>query len=154
MSAPDPPPAIVLDRAGLGRLVEVLIAEGYRVIGPTVRDNAIVLGELDSAAELPAGWGVETGPGHYRLRRRDDEAVFAHSAGPQSWKQFLHPPRRQLWSVDPGGRVPAPDTGFAAVRLPRRAGLRPGRDRDPGPRAGRRASTRTARSRRTGAACS
>ena len=44
MSAPDPPPAIVLDRAGLGRLVEVLIAEGYRVIGPTVRDNAIVLG--------------------------------------------------------------------------------------------------------------
>ena len=41
---------------------------------------------------------METGPGYYRLRRRDDEAVFAHSAGPQSWKQFLHPPRRQLWS--------------------------------------------------------
>jgi hypothetical protein len=44
---------------------------------------------------LPAGWGVETGPGRYRLHRRPDAAVFAHSAGPQSWKQVLHPPREQ-----------------------------------------------------------
>ena len=121
MSVPDSPPAILLDRAGLGRLVEVLIAEGYRVIGPTVRDNAIVLGELDSAAGLPAGWGVETGPGYYRLRRRDDEAVFAHSAGPQSWKQFLHPPRRQLWSSTRGGGFRAaerdsPRYAFLGVR--------------------------------------
>ena len=106
---------MVLDRAGLDRLVEVLIAEGYRVIGPTVRDGAIVLGELDSAGQLPAGWGVETGPGLYRLRRRDDEAVFGHSAGPQSWKQFLHPPRRQLWSYEPRGRL------HRAANLTRRA---------------------------------
>ena len=83
----------VLDRVGLDELVAVLIAEGYRVVGPTVRDDAIVLAELESGAELPAGWGVEAAPGRYRLHRRDDAAVFAHSAGPQSWKQFLHPPR-------------------------------------------------------------
>ncbi|GAA2806674.1 4Fe-4S dicluster domain-containing protein [Kribbella solani] len=88
---------------GLTQLVEVLIADGYQVIGPTVSGGAIVLAELTGAGQLPAGWGVETGPGYYRLRRRDDDALFAHSAGPQSWKTFLHPPRRKLWSTDTNG---------------------------------------------------
>ncbi|MGZ4545674.1 MAG: 4Fe-4S dicluster domain-containing protein [Blastococcus sp.] len=101
------PTAAILDRAGLDQLVDVLSGEGYRVVGPTVRDDAIVLSELDSGAQLPAGWGVETAPGYYRLRRRTDAAVFAHSAGAQSWKQFLHPPRRELWSGD-GGAYSAP----------------------------------------------
>jgi ferredoxin len=112
---------VVFGRAGLERLVEVLIADGYQVIGPAVRDNAIVLAELDSASQLPAGWGVDTGPGHYRLRQREDAAVFAHSAGPGSWKQFLHPPRRQLWSAGPDGdfRPAAPESpryAFLGVR--------------------------------------
>ncbi|MGV9861293.1 4Fe-4S dicluster domain-containing protein [Rhodococcus koreensis] len=98
----------ILDRTGLDLLIEVLRGHGYRVVGPTVRDSAIVLGELDSGADLPTGWGVETGPGTYRLHRRDDDAVFAHSSGPQSWKQFLHPPRRQLWSTEPDGSWEAP----------------------------------------------
>src|SRR5215472_8460540 len=99
----------VLDRAGLDQLVELLISEGYRVVGPTVRDDAIVLAELDSGAQLPTGWGVDVAPGHYRLRRRSDKAVFGHSAGPQSWKQFLHPPRQRLFSDDGSGYVPVED---------------------------------------------
>ncbi|RDI55259.1 4Fe-4S dicluster domain-containing protein [Nocardia mexicana] len=91
----------VIDRAGLDRLVEVLRARGYRVIGPQVRDGAIVLDELESGAALPSGWGVQTSPGRYRLHRRDDEAVFAHSAGPGSWKQFLHPPHRKIAEIGP-----------------------------------------------------
>lgn len=89
-----------IGETGLHRLVAVLIERGYEVIGPTPRDNAIVLAPLESADDLPRGIGVDTGPGHYRLRRRDDGARFGHSAGPQSWKQFLHPPRRRLWSGD------------------------------------------------------
>ena len=84
---------------GLGDLFEALVADGYRVIGPTVADGAIVLSELSSAAELPAGWGVTLEPGGYQLRRRDDTAAFGHAAGPQSWKRFLHPPRERLWSA-------------------------------------------------------
>jgi ferredoxin len=99
--------AAVLSRAGLDDLAAALIADGYTVIGPTVRDDAIVLAELTSGAQLPAGWGVDSGPGRYRLRRRADEAVFGHSAGSQSWKQFLHPPRQRLWSADAGGFSPA-----------------------------------------------
>lgn len=96
-----------LDTAGLSRLVDLLMERGYRVIGPTMRDNAIVLAELESAADLPHGWGVDVAPGRYRVRRRDDDAAFGHSAGPQSWKQFLHPPRQRLWAgTRDGGTEP------------------------------------------------
>lgn len=90
----------VLDRAGLDALIAALAARDYRVIGPTVRDDAIVLAELSSAADLPDGWGVDVGPSSYRLRRCDDGAVLAHSMGQQSWTQFLHPPRRPIWTSD------------------------------------------------------
>ncbi len=107
----------VIDAAGLQQLVSTLIDRGYRVVGPTLTDTAIELGELTSAQDLPQGWGVDVGPGHYRLRRRDDDAVFGHSAGPQSWKQFLHPQRRRLWSSDSGGAdEEVPRYAFLGVR--------------------------------------
>ena len=93
----------LLDTGGLQRLVDELIDRGYRVVGPVLRDNAIVLAELQSASDLPHGWGVNVSPGHYRLRRRDDAAAFGHSAGPQSWKQFLHPPRQRMWAGNRDG---------------------------------------------------
>jgi ferredoxin len=89
----------LIDLDGLGALYQVLVADGYHVIGPAVQDGAIVLRELSSTAELPFGWGVRLEPGGYRLRRRDDDAAFGHAAGPQSWKRFLHPPRERLWSA-------------------------------------------------------
>ncbi|WP_225848850.1 4Fe-4S dicluster domain-containing protein [Streptomyces sp. HPF1205] len=90
----------VLDRDGLHALVRVLRERGRTVIGPTVRDRAIVLAELESADDLPHGWGVDLEAGRYRIRRRRDGAVFAHSAGPQSWKSFLHPQRVRQWTAD------------------------------------------------------
>ncbi|MGV9452514.1 4Fe-4S dicluster domain-containing protein [Streptomyces sp. NPDC003635] len=101
----------VLDREGLNALVTALVAQGRTVVGPTVRDGAIVLAELASADELPFGWGVELDAGRYRLVRREDGAAFAHSAGPQSWKNFLHPARERLWSAD---RTPDGDVSFTA----------------------------------------
>jgi ferredoxin len=106
----------VIDTAGLRQLVSTLIDRGYRVVGPTVSDNAIILAELTSADELPQGWGVDVGPGHYRLRQRDDDALFGHSAGPQSWKQFLHPARQKLWSSDGEEPEQSPRYAFIGVR--------------------------------------
>jgi ferredoxin len=116
--------ALLLEAADLGRLYGALRDAGYRVIGPTVRDGAIILDELGSADDLPFGWGVSLEPGGYRIRRRDDSAAFGHSAGPQSWKQFLHPPREKVWSVrrTAGGlevedaEEPAPRLAFFGVR--------------------------------------
>jgi formate hydrogenlyase subunit 6/NADH:ubiquinone oxidoreductase subunit I len=106
----------VIDTTGLRQLVSVLQERGYRVVGPTLSDNAIVLAELESADDLPRGWGVDVGPGHYRLRRRDDDAAFGHSAGPQSWKQFLHPSRQKLWSSDGDLPEDQPPYAFLGVR--------------------------------------
>jgi formate hydrogenlyase subunit 6/NADH:ubiquinone oxidoreductase subunit I len=89
----------LIDAEGLGDLFRALRARGYSVIGPAVADGAIVLRELSSVSELPFGWGVRLEPGGYQLRHRDDSAAFGHSAGPQSWKRFLHPPREELWSA-------------------------------------------------------
>ena len=49
-------PQAAIDRAGLDELFAALERRGYTLVGPTVRDRAIVLEELDSTAELPAGW--------------------------------------------------------------------------------------------------
>lgn len=112
---PEAMPAVI-DAEGLAQLVSRLIARGYRVIGPTLSDNAIELGELTSADDLPRGWGVDVAPGRYRLRRRDDDALFGHSAGPQSWKQFLHPPRQRIWSSDGTPDEELPRYAFLGVR--------------------------------------
>ncbi|MEV4788935.1 4Fe-4S dicluster domain-containing protein [Streptomyces tuirus] len=90
----------VLDRDGLSALIQLLDARGRTVIGPTARDGAVVLDEIGSADDLPFGWGTEVEAGRYRLVPRADGAVFAHTAGPQSWKTFLHPEREKLWSAE------------------------------------------------------
>ena len=82
---------------GLGSLVSVLRDAGYRIVGPTVRDGAIVLDELASADALPHGWTASQEAATFRLERRDDDAVFGWAVGPHSWKQELLPPRVRLW---------------------------------------------------------
>ena len=65
--------AVVVDVGGLSVLFDALRGRGFTVVGPTVRDGAIVVAELASVAELPFGWGVDTEAGKYRLRERDDD---------------------------------------------------------------------------------
>src|SRR4051812_36422614 len=89
----------VVRLAGLGPPVAAPRADGVRGIGPPTRGGAVVLADIESADALPYGWGVSLEPGGYRLRARDDRAAFAHAAGPQSWKTYLHPARTPLWSA-------------------------------------------------------
>ena len=96
------PEAAVIEPDGLEVLVVALRERGFRVLGPTVRDGAIVYDELASAAQLPIGWTDEQAPGRYRLERRDDEARFGYAVGPHSWKQFLLPSRLRLWRAQRG----------------------------------------------------
>lgn len=88
---------MILDQDGLQALLDALRARGYQVIGPTVREGAIVYDEVGSIDNLPRGWTDEQDGGTYRLSRRDDDALFGYAVGPHSWKQFLLPPRQRLW---------------------------------------------------------
>lgn len=87
----------VIDLAGLQGLLDALRDRGYTVVGPTVRDGAIVYDEIHALGDLPRGWGDEQDGGTYRLRRRDDEALFGYAVGPHSWKKYLFPPHTLLW---------------------------------------------------------
>ncbi len=115
----------VLDRASLDDLFGALRRRGLRVIGPTVADGAIVLAELEDSEALPAGWTDEQDGGTYRLRRRDDDAVFGYAVGPHSLKGHLLPPELRLLRArrdDAGGfevvdeAAEAPRFAFIGVR--------------------------------------
>ena len=88
---------------GLDALIRSLGQRGYQVVGPTVRDQAIVFDEIGGVDDLPAGWTDEQDGGSYRLRRRDDQALFGYAVGPHSWKQFLFPSRSLLWRASRDG---------------------------------------------------
>ncbi len=90
----------VVEPGALDELIGALRTRGFRVVGPTVRDGAIVYGDLDGAADLPAGWTDRQEAGSYRLERREDGALFGYAVGPHSWKQLLFPPRVRLWRAE------------------------------------------------------
>jgi len=94
---------LVIAQASLQDLFGNLGAAGFTLIGPKVRDGAIVDDEIQSLADLPAGWTDEQEAGRYRLKRREDDALFGYTVGPQSWKKFLHPPAVRLWQAKRNG---------------------------------------------------
>ncbi len=94
----------IVEAKDLNGLVVALIRKGYAVIAPQIRDGAIVLGEIQSADELPRGWTDDQDPAHYELARRKDAAYFGYAVGPHSWKQFLYPPRLKLFSAKKAGK--------------------------------------------------
>jgi NAD(P)H-flavin reductase/ferredoxin len=101
-----------LDRDDLQQLFAVLHDRGLTVVGPTVRDHAIVLDELASADELPVGWNDAQGPGRYRLSREGDRVFEGYVVGPDSLKQTLFPAREVLYEAE---RRPDGTVGFAPV---------------------------------------
>ena len=74
-------------------LLDVLWNEGYRVIGPTVSQEAIVYEEVRVVDDLPRGWTDEQSGGKYRIKRRDDDAWFGFVVGPHSPKRYFFPPQ-------------------------------------------------------------
>jgi len=108
----------------LQKLFPLLECRGYEVVGPTVRDGAIVYDTLKKLEDLPVGWTDEQEAGRYRLKKRDDDALFGYVVGPQSWKTFLHPPEVRLFEIQRDGghfrilnnRRTSPRYAFVGVR--------------------------------------
>jgi ferredoxin len=88
-----------LPRGKLQALIDALRRSHKRVVGPVVRDGAIVFDDIARAAELPIGWHDEQAPGHYRLVHDRDERCFAWANGPQALKPLTYAPREVLWRV-------------------------------------------------------
>ncbi len=106
--------ARVLSREAFPRLLEAIRAAGYRIVGPTIRDGAIVYGEIARVEDLPIGWTDRQEAGTYRLERRHDAALFGYNVGPHSWKKYLFPARERLFSA-----TGTADGGFTVQAEPR-----------------------------------
>jgi len=114
----------VLQAAELAQLFPSLQRRGYQVVGPAVRGSAIVYDILSGFEELPAGWTAEQEAGHYRLKRRDDGALFGYAVGAQGWKRFLYPSEALVFAAERNGHgfrilndsAPAPRYAFLGMR--------------------------------------
>ena len=89
----------ILPSTDLDRLLEALQQKGYTLVGPTVRENAIVLEEIEGAEDLPVGWTETQEAGSYKLSRNGSEEYFDFASGPHSFKKYLFPPRLKLWQA-------------------------------------------------------
>jgi ferredoxin len=97
----------VIERSDFDGLFDALARRGYTIIGPTIRDRAIVYDEIRRTDDLPVGVTDEQDGGHYRLLPRGDQALFGYAVGPHSWKKFQLPPEVKLWEarVDARGEL-------------------------------------------------
>ncbi len=108
----------------LEELIPALQRRGYQVVGPVVREGAIIYDVVEKLADLPAGWTDEQAAGRYRLQRRDDQALFGYVVGPHSWKKYLHPAEIRLFAAEQQGGTlrilnnapPPPRRAFLGVR--------------------------------------
>ena len=93
----------IVTRNDFNALLTALRDDGYSLAGPTLRDEAILYDAIKGVEDLQAGWTDEQEAGRYRLRRRDDNALFGYNVGPHSWRKFLQQPSLTLWRAKKTG---------------------------------------------------
>lgn len=93
-----------IDKSSLDNIISILKQEGYIVVGPMIKDGAIVYDEISGTPDMPVGWGDVQEAGTYSLVKRNDDAIFGYAVGPQSWKKFLFPPKLKLWAAERTGK--------------------------------------------------
>jgi formate hydrogenlyase subunit 6/NADH:ubiquinone oxidoreductase subunit I len=94
---------VILEREHFQILLDTLIKRGYQIIGPTLGEGSIIYSKLSNVSDLPIGWTDEQDGGMYRLKKRDDNALFGYVVGPHSWKNFLFPSVQNLWQAKRNG---------------------------------------------------
>jgi ferredoxin len=91
---------IKIERREIEALFEVLKNNGYTLIGPILRDGAIIYDKIETSEDLPIGWTDQQDAGKYRIEKSEEDSLFNFTCGPQSWKKFLYPPVQKLFSVN------------------------------------------------------
>src|SRR5579871_1199942 len=61
------------------QLLDVLAQQGYRVVGPTLRENVIVYDDLSSNEQLPVDYKDSQDGGTYRLKKTKEPCFFGYT---------------------------------------------------------------------------
>ena len=116
---------VIIEADQINDLIHALSHDNRQVIGPVVRDEAVVYEAVASAADLPKSIHDRQDAGACRLERTDDPRYFAVMPGPQGWKRYLYPPKQTLWQarrqdkgfeLTGGDAAAAPAYAFLGVR--------------------------------------
>lgn len=102
-----------LPRDKLQTLLDCLRENEYDIIGPAIRQHAIVYRSLSSVDELPIGWTDHQAPAVYRLEEGEHERVFRFNSSPDSWKRFFFPASSEIGTAtltDQGWNFETPQT--------------------------------------------
>jgi ferredoxin len=92
---------VAIEKRELHKLFD-LLAEQYSVIGPCLKNEVIVLDEINFD-DIPAGYKDIQGPGSYRSTKENNN-IFSFAIGPDSCKKFLHRPHRTVGDFERGKR--------------------------------------------------
>jgi ferredoxin len=92
-------PKVKLTLDDLAQLLRVLTDRGYQIIGPSLKQNAIVYQPIAGISELPTGWEDEEEAGTYRMRETNQPRLFGYTTAANSFKKYVLPVMQKLWST-------------------------------------------------------
>ena len=92
-------PEKILKKSDFDQLLAVLVAKGYDVFGPQVKDGAIVYAPLSDASQLPQDYTDEQTAGNYRLHHDSSGRWFSWANAAQGIKPLIFTPSETMWSV-------------------------------------------------------
>lgn len=87
-----------LGKANFHSLFEALHRQGYKIIGPTVRDDTIVFDTVTTPSELTHSVIDLQQSGRYTLVEDKSNRYFSWNTGPQALKPLLFKTRETLWT--------------------------------------------------------
>lgn len=94
---------VLLAKPAFQHVLDNLSQSGFQLIGPTVRDGALILAPIRKIAELPVGWALEQKPGSSRIVQNHSSDYFSCTVGAHSWKPYLFPSRFDLLTAHRNG---------------------------------------------------
>ncbi len=88
-----------IDTSGLAQLLTLLTDEGWTLVGPRLRNGAVVYSPIGGIEDLPLGHADEQSPGRYRLKSSRVPGYFGFTAPAQSLKPLFHPTDEKLYEI-------------------------------------------------------
>ena len=115
---------VTAPRGAISKLVQNLRSQGYTVVGPSLCEGVIRLKEITELGDLASGVLDVQAPGSYSIAG-ESPLFFSSVNGPDSAKNFLHPPEVVLTKLIEGSRGVEQTSAFHSDKKYAFFGLRP-----------------------------